>query len=69
MARKTKAKKQNNLVDGVNGIAYSAGLGGRIESCLSVLDSEQQGLSDDGLKYVSYLIFRPEQPREVEKEF
>ena len=69
MARKTKAKKQNNLVDGVDGIAYSSGLGGRTESCFSVLDSEQQGLSADGLKNVLDLIFWPAQPQEVEKIF
>ena len=59
--KKNKLKKQNNLVDG---IAYSSGLGGRIESCLSVLDSEQQGLSGDGLKNALILIIRPAQPRE-----
>ena len=55
--------------DLVNGIAYSSGLGGCTESCLSVLDLEQQGLSDDALKVVLDLIFRPAQPREVEKIF
>ena len=54
--------------DLVDGIAYSSGLGGRTESCLSVLDLEQQGLSDDALKVVLDLIFRPAQPREVEKK-
>ena len=66
MARKSNAKKQNNLVDG---IAYSSGLRGCTEPCLTVLDLEQQGLSDDALKVVLDLIFRPEQPREVEKIF
>ena len=46
----------------------SSGLGGCTESCFSVLDSEQQGLSDDALKVVLDLIFRPAQPREVEKK-
>ena len=55
--------------DLVNGIAYSSGLGGCTESCFSVLDLEQQGLSDDALKVVLDLIFRPAQPREVEKNF
>ena len=54
--------------DLVNGIAYSSGLAGCTESCLSVLDLEQQGLSDDALKVVLDLIFRPAQPREVEKK-
>ena len=56
---------QEDLVDG---IAYSSGLGGRIESCLSVLDLEQQGLSGDGLKDVLDLLIWPEQPREDEKK-
>ena len=55
--------------DLVNGIAYSSGLGGCTESCFSVLDSEQQGQSDDALKVVLDLIFWPAQPREVEKKF
>ena len=65
MARKNTHvfAKQADLVDG---IAYSSGLGGRIESCLSVLDSEQQGLPGDGLKNVLDLIFPPAQPREVD---
>ena len=54
--------------DLVNAINYSSGLGGCTQSCLSVLDSEQQGLSDDALKVVLDLIFRPAQPREVEKK-
>ena len=54
--------------DLVNGIAYSSDLGGRTESCFDVLDSEQQGLSDDGLKVILDLIFRPAQPREDEKK-
>ena len=68
MARKNTRDftRQADLVDG---IAYSSGLGGRIESCLSVLDLEQQGLSGDGLKNILDLIFRPAQPREVEKKF
>ena len=53
--------------DLVNGIAYSSGLGGRIESCLSVLDSEQQGLSGDGLKDILGLIIWTAQPRKDEK--
>ena len=60
MARKnTRLSRQADLVDG---IAYSSGLGGRIESCLSVLDSEQQGLSGDALKHVLSLIIWPAQP-------
>ena len=39
-----------------------------VQSCFSVLDLEQQGLSDDALKVVLDLIFRPAQPREVEKK-
>ena len=54
-------------LDLVNTINYSSGLGGCTESCFSVLDLEQQGLSDDALKVVLDLIFRPAQPREVEK--
>ena len=54
-------------IDLVNGIAYSSGLGGCTESCFSVLDSEQQGLSDDGLKVVLSLLIWPAQPREYEK--
>ena len=37
-------------------------------SWLGILDLEQQGLSDDALKVVLDLIFRPAQPREVEKK-
>ena len=37
-------------------INYSSGLGGCTESCFSVLDLEQQGLSDDALKVVLDLI-------------
>ena len=48
----------------VNGIAYNSGLGGHTESYFSVLDSEQQGLSGDGLKNILSLIIRPAQPRE-----
>ena len=54
--------------DLVDGIAYSSGLGGRTESGLSVLDLEQKGLSDGGLKVILDLIFRPAQPRYVEKK-
>ena len=54
--------------DLVNGIAYSSSLGGCTELGFSVLDLEQQGLSDDALKVVLDLIFRPAQPREVEKK-
>ena len=43
--------------DLVDGIDYSSGLGGRRRSGISVLDSEQQGLSADGLKVVLSLIF------------
>ena len=43
--------------DLVNGINYSSGLGGCRRSGISVLDSEQQGLSADGLKVVLSLIF------------
>ena len=69
--RSRKPNSSNSFffsTDLVNGIAYSSGLGGRTESCLSVLDLEQQGLSDDALKVVLDLIFRPAQPREVEKK-
>ena len=55
-------KKEADLV---NGIAYSSGLGGRTESCFSVLDSEQQGLSAHGLKVVLSLIVQLPQKREV----
>ena len=41
----------------VNGIDYSSGLGGCRRSGISVLDSEQQGLSADGLIVVLSLIF------------
>ena len=61
--------RKRHVFDLVNTINYSSGLGGCTESCFSVLDSEQQGLSDDALKVVLDLIFRPAQPREVEKKF
>ena len=60
--------RKRHVFDLVNTINYSSGLGGCTESCFSVLDSEQQGLSDDALKVVLDLIFRPAQPREVEKK-
>ena len=59
--------RKRHVFDLVNTINYSSGLGGCTESCFSVLDSEQQGQSDDALKVVLDLIFRPAQPREVEK--
>ena len=63
-------KKQNGSVflmysmqcaetDLVDGIDYSSGLGGCRRSGISVLDSEQQGLSAEGLKVLLSLIFRP----------
>ena len=45
-----------DLVDGIN---YSSGLRGHRRSGISVLDSEQQGLSADGLKVLLSLIFWP----------
>ena len=42
--------------DLVDGIDDSSGLGGCRRSGISVLDSEQQGLSVDGLKVVLSLI-------------
>ena len=44
--------------DLVDGIDYSSGLRGRRRLVISVLDSEQQGLSADGLKVVLSLIFQ-----------
>ena len=65
---RTKKRDFARQADLVNGIAYSSGLGGRTESCFSVLDSEQQGLSGDGLKDILDLIIWPAQPREYEKK-
>ena len=55
-------------LDLVNTINYSSGLGGCTESCFSVLDLEQQGLSDDGFKNVLSLKIWPAQPREEDKK-
>ena len=51
--------------DLVDGIDDSSGLRGHRRSGISVLDSEQQGLSADGLKFLLSFIFRPARPIEV----